>query len=344
MYVTVRATDNGRPPLDDVCTFKITIVDINDNPPIFDKVKYEQSIPADFPVNKVVMPITSYDFDDGENSIIKYELLTEKDYQYFRIDENNGLIYLARPIDRRPGQYYNLIVRASNIVPDHPQDAQTDVRIKIIESHKKPPIFLDVPSAPIRLQENFTDYSQSLVTLTAMSNVPDKPGVIFELVNGRTEQTNSKKTFVFNQSDDTASISLGKSLDYEEITEYTLTMIVRNTWDSSAEVIVKIKVEDVNVSFTIFSSSLYCKFIMKQLKSKMSTNSVRSLPSVDCPKFMKTSSLGGLRIYADILRKHPHSDRKHVFFLSLSINRTIYLISPKSPVDQSLKMNRPARQ
>lgn len=253
MYVTVRATDNGRPQLDDVCTFKITIEDINDNPPIFDKVKYEQSIPADFPVNKVVMPITSYDFDDGENSIIKYELLPEKDYQYFRIDENNGLIYLARPIDRRPGQYYNLVVRASNIVPDHPQDAQTDVRIKIIESHKKPPIFLDVPSAPIRLQENFTDYSQSLVTLRAMSNVPDKAGVIFELVNGRTEQTNSKKTFVFNQSDDTASISLGKSLDFEEITEYTLTMIVRNTWDSSAEVIVKIKVEDVNDNIPYFT-------------------------------------------------------------------------------------------
>lgn len=216
-------------------------------------MKYEQSIPADLPVDRVVMPITSYDFDDGENSIIKYELLAEKDGRYFRIDENNGLIYLSQPIDRRSGQYYNLIVRASNIVPDHPQDAQTDVRIKIIESHKKPPIFLDVPSSPIYLQENFTDYSKSLVTIRAMSNVPEKSGVIFELITGRTEQTNSKKTFVFNQSDDTAIISLGKSLDYEAITEYTLTMSVRNTWDSSAEVIIKIKVEDVNDNIPYFT-------------------------------------------------------------------------------------------
>lgn len=253
VYVTVRATDNGRPALDDVCTFKITIEDINDNPPVFDKVKYDQSIPEDLQVNKVVMGITSYDFDDGINSIIKYELLPEKDHQYFRIDENNGLIYLARTIDRRSGQYYNLIVRAWNIVPDYPQDAQTDVRIKIIESNKKPPIFLDVPSQPIYLQENFTDYSQSLVTLRAMSNVPDKPGVIFELITGRTEQTNSKKTFVFNQSDDTATISLGKSLDYEAITEYKLTMNVRNTWDVVAEVIIKIKVEDVNDNIPYFT-------------------------------------------------------------------------------------------
>lgn len=37
VYVTVRATDNGKPQLDDVCTMKITIEDVNDNPPVFDK-------------------------------------------------------------------------------------------------------------------------------------------------------------------------------------------------------------------------------------------------------------------------------------------------------------------
>lgn len=36
MYVTVQAIDNGRPPLADVCTFKVTITDINDNAPTFD--------------------------------------------------------------------------------------------------------------------------------------------------------------------------------------------------------------------------------------------------------------------------------------------------------------------
>lgn len=37
-YLTVLATDNGRPQLDDVCTFKVTIEDVNDNSPVFDKV------------------------------------------------------------------------------------------------------------------------------------------------------------------------------------------------------------------------------------------------------------------------------------------------------------------
>lgn len=41
LYVTVRATDNGRPVLADVCTFKVTIDDINDNDPVFDQTVFK---------------------------------------------------------------------------------------------------------------------------------------------------------------------------------------------------------------------------------------------------------------------------------------------------------------
>lgn len=54
VYVTVQATDNGRPPLDDVCTFKVTIEDINDNPPVFDKARYDESMSEDIQVYKSI--------------------------------------------------------------------------------------------------------------------------------------------------------------------------------------------------------------------------------------------------------------------------------------------------
>lgn len=38
LYVTVQATDNGRPPLADICTIKVVVTDINDNTPSFDSV------------------------------------------------------------------------------------------------------------------------------------------------------------------------------------------------------------------------------------------------------------------------------------------------------------------
>jgi len=38
VHLSVRATDNGQPTLDDTCTIRVAIEDINDNPPVFDKV------------------------------------------------------------------------------------------------------------------------------------------------------------------------------------------------------------------------------------------------------------------------------------------------------------------
>lgn len=251
IYITVRATDGGRPPLDDVCTFKVSIEDINDNPPVFDKAKYDESMSEDVHVGSLIMRISASDLDDGNNSVVDYELLPEKDAAYFRIDRTNGQITLNRPIDKKPGQVYTINVRAFNTV-EVPQDAQIEVRIKVIESNKKPPSF-ETNGTTISLPENYRDFSKHLVTLSAVSNVPDKPELIFELKTGRTEQTNSKKTFVFNQNKETAYIMLGKPLDYETITEYTLTMGVKNTWDLETEVVVKIKVEDVNDNIPYFT-------------------------------------------------------------------------------------------
>ena len=123
VYVTVRATDNGRPQLDDVCTFKVTIEDINDNPPVFDKSKYLEPMPEDRQVNKVVTRISATDLDDGDNSVVMYELMSNKPnhHKYFRMDNTSGIIYLDRPIDKKPGQFYSINVRAYNIHPDQSQ-------------------------------------------------------------------------------------------------------------------------------------------------------------------------------------------------------------------------------
>ena len=41
VHVTVKASDHGKPPLEDVCTIAVKITDINDNPPIFDRANYD---------------------------------------------------------------------------------------------------------------------------------------------------------------------------------------------------------------------------------------------------------------------------------------------------------------
>ncbi|XP_052897559.1 DE-cadherin-like [Anopheles moucheti] len=256
IYITVRATDNGQPRLDDICTFKLKILDIDDNPPVFDKVNYEESMRKDLKINGRVATISAMDLDDVDNSIIKYEIIPAlPDSDFFNINENNGVLTLTKLIDRSPGEYYSIRVRACNIIPhgDTVHDAEVDVRIRVIGTNQLPPHFTMYPDEVIALNETFKDYSKSLAEFDAKSNVPEKPDVIFELIQGRVEQTNSKNTFLLEQVNNTASIKLGKTLDYETVTEYTLTVSVKNSHDLVAEAVLKIKVLDENDIIPVFT-------------------------------------------------------------------------------------------
>lgn len=254
VYITVRATDNGRPVLDDVCTFKVTIVDINDNPPVFDKTRYDELMSEDTKPGTVFMRISASDLDDGKNSVIVYTIKDGPDSSFFEIDRDTGRIKLRQTVDRRMKSMYHINVEASN--PDHtmPQSQIIVVNIQIIESNKKPPKITDIqPDTVIHLPENFSDFTAPIISFTAISNVENQPEVVFELVPGRTEQTNMRKAFIANQTGNTATILLGSRLDYEVNPEYTLTMQVRNTYDLVEERIVRIFLEDVNDNIPFFT-------------------------------------------------------------------------------------------
>jgi hypothetical protein len=44
VHVTVKASDNGRPQLEDVCTLAVKIKDINDNTPVFERANFNMPI------------------------------------------------------------------------------------------------------------------------------------------------------------------------------------------------------------------------------------------------------------------------------------------------------------
>lgn len=84
------------------------------------------------------------------------------------------------------------------------------------------------------------------------SNINDKE-VVFELVKGKTAQTNKDQTFLLVPDGiDTAHIKLVRPLDYETVTEYTLTVRVKNKDFMDASINIPIKIEDVNDEIPTF--------------------------------------------------------------------------------------------
>ncbi|XP_026497557.1 DE-cadherin isoform X4 [Vanessa tameamea] len=270
-YITVRASDNGQPQLDDACTIKILIEDINDNQPVFDKVvfrgdvwkdrkpplkallSYSESVPQDLPNGREVMRISATDIDDGNNSIVHYSLDSNSpDQPYFYIDPDNGVIFLNKTIDKVPGYKFKLSAIVKDM-GDPPQQSSITLDIQVVESNKKSPSFIEVPDEPIRLKENYADFNTPIATVRAISNIPEEKKLQFELVMGQTEQTNKWHTFVLEPEADSAYIKLGNHLDFEKITDYTLTVRIQNNYKLAAETIIQIEVEDVNDNIPIFS-------------------------------------------------------------------------------------------
>jgi len=70
---------------------------------IFFFKNYVESVPQDLLSKSEVMRISATDIDDGINSAIQYDLSPRmpQDSNYFRIDQNTGVIYLDRAIDVR---------------------------------------------------------------------------------------------------------------------------------------------------------------------------------------------------------------------------------------------------
>ncbi|XP_069678927.1 DE-cadherin [Periplaneta americana] len=257
VYLTVRATDNGHPQLDDACTFKVVIEDINDNPPVFDKVNYRESVPQDQQLGREVMRISATDIDDGNNSIVVYKLEPKQqiDEGYLRIDANTGVIFLNKSINYEPGHIFRMKATATDQGEEHNM-VQIDLEILVVDSKKKAPSFKSGGGAVLQLKENYNDFSTPIAELIAESNIPNEKDLQFELVSGRTEQTNSQKTFILETAGPKAMVKLGRLLDYESISEYTLTIRVQNKYSLAATTTINIQVLDVNDNIPAFTEVL----------------------------------------------------------------------------------------
>lgn len=127
------------------------------------------------------------------------------------------------------------------------------VVINVASSKIKPPFFTEIPDT-IHIPENYTSYKTPITTLTARSNIA-APDLYFELVKGQTEQTNSDETFRINErgnSTDIVDIHVAKALDYEKVTQYILTVRVKNEAGVAAETVVTVNIDDVNDEIPTF--------------------------------------------------------------------------------------------
>ncbi|KAI8117964.1 Neural-cadherin, partial [Lucilia cuprina] len=151
--VTVKATDQGEPSLEGVCSFTVEITDVNDNPPLFDRQKYVENVKQDASIGTNILRVSASDEDADNNGAIVYSLsapFNPNDLEYFDIQAESGWIVLKKPLDR---ETYKLEAMAQD--KGYPPLSRTvEVQIDVVDRANNPPVWDHTIYGPIYVKEN----------------------------------------------------------------------------------------------------------------------------------------------------------------------------------------------
>ncbi|NXC57252.1 PCDG2 protein, partial [Aleadryas rufinucha] len=112
--LVLRAIDGGDPARTGTARIRVTVVDANDNAPVFSQAEYTVRVPEDVPVGSVLVTVTAADADEGLNGQVKYSMnkATDMALDVFHLDSETGEITVLRSLDYEACDHYELEVRA----------------------------------------------------------------------------------------------------------------------------------------------------------------------------------------------------------------------------------------
>ncbi|XP_068885419.1 protocadherin gamma-A12-like [Aphelocoma coerulescens] len=112
--LVLRAIDGGDPARTGTARIRVTVLDANDNAPVFSQAEYTVRVPEDVPVGSTLVSLTATDADEGLNGHVKYSLKkqTNNAFGIFDLDSESGVITLMQSLDFEEGDGCILEVQA----------------------------------------------------------------------------------------------------------------------------------------------------------------------------------------------------------------------------------------
>ncbi len=116
LTLIVTAVDGGTPPRSGTVAIHVTVLDANDNAPVFSQAVYKVSLPENSPLDTVVVTVSATDADEGQNGEVMYEFghLSERLMDTFSLDSLSGEIKLKGLIDYEKESSIELPVQAKD--------------------------------------------------------------------------------------------------------------------------------------------------------------------------------------------------------------------------------------
>lgn len=256
--LVIEALDGGTPPLRGTMTVNITILDVNDNPPVFAESAYSATIPENATVGTTILKVFAMDSDAGENGLIEYSInrrQSDKEIM-FKIDPDTGEITVNKALDFETKELHELVVVARD-KGAQPLETTAFVSIRVTDVNDNQPtidvIFLSDDATP-KISE-----SAQLDEFVARISVHD-PDSKTEYANVNVTLSGGDGHFDLRTHDNIIYlVVVALPLDREARSLYTLNVVATDKGSPPlhASRIISLRVTDVNDNAPVFAELEY---------------------------------------------------------------------------------------
>ncbi|XP_026214181.1 protocadherin gamma-A11-like [Anabas testudineus] len=116
MNLLLTALDGGSPQRSGTVVIHVTVLDANDNAPVFSQAIYKASLPENSPPDTIVITVSATDADEGLNGDVTYDFghVSDDDLNLFTIDPKSGEIRVTGVIDFEESSSFEMRVEAKD--------------------------------------------------------------------------------------------------------------------------------------------------------------------------------------------------------------------------------------
>lgn len=241
-FLNVTVYDLGKPQKSSSRVLPITVLDVNDNAPKFEKTLASFRVTENALNGTAIFRANATDADEGDNAKVTYTLVT--DTKDFHVDKTTGVLTVSNSLDRERQDLYELRIRATDgggKGPDNPPlYSEALVRISIDDINDNAPKF-SLPNYSVKTREDIPKGTVVAVVTASDPDLGPEGEVVYSL-----EDSDSDGTFKIDRLSGT--IRTTKPLDFEERQVHSLVVFASDKGNPSlsSEATVTVNVVDVN--------------------------------------------------------------------------------------------------
>ncbi|XP_072252459.1 protocadherin gamma-A11-like [Leuresthes tenuis] len=259
MNLLLTALDGGSPQRSGTVDIHVTVLDANDNAPVFSQAVYKASLPENSHLDTVVVTVSAADADEGINGDVTYDFghVSEEVMKIFSIDSKIGEIRVIGAVDFETTTSYEIRVKAKD---GFGLSSYAKVIVSITDVNDNAPV-VSLKSLTNPIPENTPPGTE-----VGIINVQDRDSEKNRQVHCSIQQ-NVPFKLVPSIKNYYSLVTTGQ-LDRELVSDYNITITATDAGSPplSSSKTVQLSVADINDNPPVFEEQSYSAYVSENNK------------------------------------------------------------------------------